>query len=365
MRRTSALADRGCRSLALGSALAAQIAFPRSRSMRTPNCSSCPTTCTSAKRPASPPIRRAHLRLHAHRARDATLGTRASFTHGGSRLFEFDQTGKFVREIGAGRLRLLFAQVVRVDPQDNIWVVDEVSTGHQVRSRRAHPDALGRKPEAIAVRRAAGGSGGGAPAAARGGRAAAAGGAPAGGRPGAGVPGDSFNRPTDVGLGRAGQHLRLRRLRQLARIAKFDKNGEVHQVVGPARHRARAVQLAARHRHRRAGQRLRRPTRGNKRIQVFDNDGTFKTQFHDVGAPWAICITPGAHQYLYSLELERPRRHRQRRDLQDGARRQDRRQVRPGRQAAEGVRHRSTQIDCRSENEMLRRRDSATGACRR
>ena len=39
---------------------------------------------------------------------------------------------------------------------------------------------------------------------------------------------------------------------------------------------------------------------GNKRIQVFDNDGTFKTEIKNVGAPRAICISPGAHQYLYS-----------------------------------------------------------------
>ena len=39
---------------------------------------------------------------------------------------------------------------------------------------------------------------------------------------------------------------------------------------------------------------------GNKRIQVFDNNGTFKTQFTNVGAPRAICISPGAQQFLYS-----------------------------------------------------------------
>jgi DNA-binding beta-propeller fold protein YncE len=39
--------------------------------------------------------------------------------------------------------------------------------------------------------------------------------------------------------------------------------------------------------------------RDNKRIQVFDTEGTFKTQFRNVGSPWAICITPGPHQYLY------------------------------------------------------------------
>jgi hypothetical protein len=38
----------------------------------------------------------------------------------------------------------------------------------------------------------------------------------------------------------------------------------------------------------------------NKRIQVFDNDLTFKAVYDQVGAPWALCITPGPHQYLYS-----------------------------------------------------------------
>jgi hypothetical protein len=45
---------------------------------------------------------------------------------------------------------------------------------------------------------------------------------------------------------------------------------------------------------------------GNKRIQVFDNDGNFKTQFGDVGAPWAICISPGSQQYLYSSNSNPP-----------------------------------------------------------
>jgi DNA-binding beta-propeller fold protein YncE len=38
---------------------------------------------------------------------------------------------------------------------------------------------------------------------------------------------------------------------------------------------------------------------GNKRIQVFDADGNPKAQLTGVGVPAAICITPGAHQYLY------------------------------------------------------------------
>ena len=42
-----------------------------------------------------------------------------------TQLFEFDQNGVFVREIGAGAYNFEFAHSVRVDPQDNIWVVDE------------------------------------------------------------------------------------------------------------------------------------------------------------------------------------------------------------------------------------------------
>jgi hypothetical protein len=40
--------------------------------------------------------------------------------------------------------------------------------------------------------------------------------------------------------------------------------------------------------------------RSNSRIQVFDNDLTFKAIYDQVGAPWAVCISPGPHQYLYS-----------------------------------------------------------------
>jgi hypothetical protein len=39
---------------------------------------------------------------------------------------------------------------------------------------------------------------------------------------------------------------------------------------------------------------------GNQRIQVFDNDGTYKSEIRNVGAPRAICISPGPKQFLYS-----------------------------------------------------------------
>jgi len=42
-----------------------------------------------------------------------------------TRLFEFDQNGNFVKEIGSGYYGFEFAHSVRVDKDDNIWTVDE------------------------------------------------------------------------------------------------------------------------------------------------------------------------------------------------------------------------------------------------
>ena len=45
---------------------------------------------------------------------------------------------------------------------------------------------------------------------------------------------------------------------------------------------------------------------GNKRIQVFDGEGTFKSQITGIGTPQAICISGGATQYLYSSNSNDP-----------------------------------------------------------
>ena len=39
--------------------------------------------------------------------------------------------------------------------------------------------------------------------------------------------------------------------------------------------------------------------RSNARVQVFDNDLNFKAIYDNVGSPWAVCISPGPHQYLF------------------------------------------------------------------
>ena len=66
-----------------------------------------------------------------------TLGLNRNFRRSSSRLFEFDANGRYVREIGQGLYAFMFAHGVRVDAEDNVWIVDEGSThGRQIRSTR-------------------------------------------------------------------------------------------------------------------------------------------------------------------------------------------------------------------------------------
>src|SRR6266699_2731149 len=80
------------------------------------------------------------------------LGGARAFAHGGSRLFQFDRNGKFVREIGQNSYGFIFAQQVRIDPQDNIWIVDQMTNFVMKLDPAGHVQmSLGRKPEAIPV----------------------------------------------------------------------------------------------------------------------------------------------------------------------------------------------------------------------
>jgi hypothetical protein len=54
----------------------------------------------------------------------ATLGDNRTFLRGGSRLFVFDKTGKFERELGQDVYGFNAAIGLRVDPQDNVWTID-------------------------------------------------------------------------------------------------------------------------------------------------------------------------------------------------------------------------------------------------
>jgi hypothetical protein len=233
----------------------------------------------------------------------ATLGDERTFYHGGSRLFQFDQAGKFVKEIGQGVYGINSAQQARVDPQDNIWIVDAGS--NQVMkfdSEGRFLLVLGRKPENIPVRPGPGvPASGGVPAAAaasEGGRGGGGGGR-GGGAPGAGINGDSFNRPSDVTWDRAGNIYVADGFGTNNRIAKFTKEGNFLKTWGQTGagqgqfNGIRGIVSDA------AGN-LYVADAGNKRIQVFDGEGMFKSEIRNVGTPQAICITNGPAQFLYS-----------------------------------------------------------------
>lgn len=233
-----------------------------------------------------------------------SLGTSRPFAHGGSRLFQFDKTGKFIREIGQDSYGFLVAQQVRIDPQDNIWAVDQMSS----MVIKFDPSGqiqllLGRKSESERLPQAAGppGRGPGGPGAAPAGRGGRGG---RGGLPGAGQQSDVFQRPTDVAWDAAG-NIYVADGYGNSRVAKFDKNGKfikswgsrgtengqfniVHGIAVDAQGNVYVADT------------------GNKRIQVFDSDGNFKTQISNIGSPAAICITPGAHPYLYSSNSNPP-----------------------------------------------------------
>lgn len=231
---------------------------------------------------------------------NVTVGTARAFAHGSSRLLEFDESGRFVREIGEGLYALTYAQSVRVDPQDNIWIVDQYSN----MAVKFDPQGrvlmtFGRRPEtASSVVNPP------APAGGRGGPAAGRGRGRGRGNPGAGSAGDSFNRPTDVAWDAAGDIFVADGFGN-SRILKMDRNGRFLETFGSTGSEPGQFERLASIAVDAAGN-VYAADMGNSRIQVFDNDGNFRTAYTNVGTPTALCISGGPHPYLYSSNSNDP-----------------------------------------------------------
>ena len=196
---------------------------------------------------------------------------------GETRLFEFDQNGAFVKEFGVGSYGFSFAHAVRVDKDDNVWAVDEGTNVIQ----KFSPDGrllmvLGKRPdplEQLALM-------------------------PGGGQySGANKP-YSFHRETDIGWDAQGNIFVTDGYGD-SRVVKYDKSGKFIKSVGTRGNgplqfstpHAMAVDAKGT---------VYVADRGNNRIVVLDNDLNQKAVYDTVGAPWAVCITNTAHQYLFS-----------------------------------------------------------------
>jgi hypothetical protein len=203
-----------------------------------------------------------------------TIGTARPFAHGGSKLYEFDKTGKFVQEIGKDTYGFMVAAQVRVDPADNLWVVDEFTN----MVMKFNPQGnvvmlLGRKAESenIPARNQA--------------------------NDGHGQDTDLFNHPTDVAWDAAG-NIFVADGEGNARVAKFDKDGKFvkswgKRGSGPGEF-SNVLSLAVD-----AQGNVYAGDGGNKRVQVFDNNGTYKTSWTNVGNAQALCLTRGANPAMF------------------------------------------------------------------
>ena len=196
---------------------------------------------------------------------------------GETRLFEFDQTGAFVKEFGANSYGMSFAHAVRVDRDDNVWAVDE---GTNV-IMKFDPNAkllmvLGKRPDPLEQLSLMPG---------------------AGLYSGANKP-YSFHRETDVAWDAQG-NIFVSDGYGDSRVVKYDKNGRFIKSAGTRGNgplqfsTPHAIAVDAKGT-------VYVADRGNNRIQVLDNDLNLKTIYDHVGSPWAVCISQGPHQYLYS-----------------------------------------------------------------
>jgi len=192
---------------------------------------------------------------------------------GDTRIFEFDQNGNYVREIGQGLYGLEFAHTVRVDRDDNIWAVDE-GTNMVI---KFNPEGrvvmvLGRRPEPVV-------------------------GPFDSTLPPAPAEKYRFGRPTDVTWDAQG-NIFVSDGYVNSRVVKFDKNGRFVKSVGTRG--SAPSQLNTPHGITSDAQgNIYVADRGNARVQVFDNDLVLRAIYDNVGNQWTVCVSPPPNQFLF------------------------------------------------------------------
>jgi DNA-binding beta-propeller fold protein YncE len=220
-----------------------------------------------------------------------------------AQLLEFGADGRFIREIGHNLYAWSFAHTVKIDPQDNIWATDKGSD-MVIKFNPAGRVAMvfGRKQEASdegtgPVKHA---------------------------HPPLPPVDGLFRQVTDVAWDAQGNTY-ISDGYINSRVGKVDKDGNWLKSWGtpgdgPGQFNTpHSIAVDAKGN-------VYVADRGNRRIQVFDGEGNFLRQITiDVpappdarpaignkptaatgtmapGAPWAICITPGPNQVLYSSD---------------------------------------------------------------
>jgi hypothetical protein len=193
-----------------------------------------------------------------------------------TRLFEFDKTGVFLREIGKGYYGFEFAHSVRVDKDDNIWTVDEGTN----MVTKFSPEGkvlmvLGRRPPAVD--------------------------GPVVFPAGPNQPAQKyiFCRPTDVGWDPQG-NIFVSDGYCNNRVVKYDRNGRFLAQVGSEKPGKGLGEFNLPH-----GLQVDEQgnvwvaDRTNFRYQVLDNNLKPIREITNLGVGWTLCISPGPHQYVF------------------------------------------------------------------
>lgn len=197
-----------------------------------------------------------------------------------SMLFEFDANLKYVKEWGPNNYAAGFAHTVRVDKEQNVWMVDEGSN----MIVKYRPDAsvamvLGRKEEPLDWLEKFAEEGDhleGTPA------------------PRNGV----FNRPTDVTWDNDG-NIFVTDGYNNSRLAKFTKDGTWVGAIGERGTAPNQFNTPHGITNDAAGN-IYVADRANRRVQVFTPDLKPVRIIEGMGAPWTVCTSPGPTQYLFS-----------------------------------------------------------------